>query len=238
MRDGVGMRARDNGERRRRTGRTRVRWLAVGLALALAGCSNHPTANNPLAPPTTTSPNPVETRFAGGQTTPVYSSPASASQNVAGSFDWSDPNGYRFHIAVSFGTPGIADPVAGASTGCAGSDAPPDTMNIPFTLTVTNLLPDRGSALPMLHQDLAGLPPNPHPAGASAAIFETDGGNCGGSLYSVAGFEQNANAVPAGSTVTLQGVIYAVPTPITGAMTFSSLYNSATTIASIPLPRS
>ena len=234
------MRAGHNGERRRRHGRTGARWLAVGLALALAlaGCSNHPTGTTLGAPPTTTSPTPADTQVASGQTMPVLSTPATVNQNVAGSFDWADPNGYRFHIAVSFGRPGIADPVTGGSTGCAGSDAPPDTMNVPFTLTVTNLLPDRGSSLPMLNQDLAGLAPNPHPAGASSAIFETDGGNCGGSLYTVAGFEQNANAVPAGSTVTLQGVVFAVPTPITGAMTFSSVYSSAVPVASIPLPGS
>jgi hypothetical protein len=90
----------------------------------------------------------------------------------------------------------------------------------------------------MLHQDLAGLTPNPHPAGADAFITETDGASCGNSLYGLAGQQQNANAVPAGSTVTLQGLVYAVPTPIAGAMTFSSVYNSFTTVASIPLPSS
>jgi hypothetical protein len=53
-----------------------------------------------------------------------------------------------------------------------------------------------------------------------------------GSLYEVAGRQQNANAVPAGRSVTLQGLVYAVPTPITGTMTISSVYNSAT----FPLP--
>jgi len=159
------------------------------------------------------------------------------SASIGSSFTWSDPNGYKFKVSISFGHAGISDPVAGAGTGCAGSDAPPDTTNIPFTLTITNLL-DRGSSLPLMNQNLVGLGPNPHPASASTAIFETDGSSCGGSLYSVAGREQNANAVPAGGTVTLHGVIYAaaIPIPHGAAMTFSSLYDSSTTVASIPLP--
>ena len=209
-----------------------VMAAALVLLTTLAGCSNtKPPGNQPAALSATRA-----AQLTAPPTTPLPAatpSDTSAAPGTAGqSFTWADPNGYRFKVTVSFGTPGIADPVAG----CAGSDAPPDTTNIPFTLTVENLLPDRGSSLPMLSQALTGLTANPHPAGASSAIILSDGGNCGDDLYGLAGRQQNANAVPAGSTVTLQGVVYAVPTPVAGAMTFTSLFDSSTAVATVSLP--
>ena len=216
-----------------------VTVASVAGLVALGGCSDTSPPDNPPAAAQQTAAAPLSTAaqptIAATVPTSEFVQPSdtpAAPAATGSSFTWADPNGYRFQITVSFGTPGIADPIAG----CAAGDAPPGTTNIPFTLTVTNLLPDRGSSLPMLNQALTGLTPKPNLAGADAFIVMTDGGNCGGSLYSLAGRQQNGNAVPAGSTITLQGLLYAVRTPIAGAMTFTSIYDSSTTVATIPLP--
>lgn len=222
---------------------SRKAWWATcvgGLAIAasVSACSSTGPATGPTVsatPPTaapTESASPVQTRFAGGQSSAIDDSPSSQGAGTGSGFDWSDPNGYRFHISVSFGTPGTADPIPN----CTGGDAPPDTVNIPFTMTVTNLLRDRATALPALKQDLAGTAPNPHPAGASASVSETDGTSCGSSLYEIQGQEQSSGAIAAGGSLAVQGIAYAVPTPVRGAMTFTSVFNSATPVASVPLP--
>ncbi|MFJ3777553.1 hypothetical protein ACIPX0_38265 [Streptomyces sp. NPDC090075] len=170
----------------------RLAYATVTAGLVITGCSSSGSSGSASTPP-------AETPSAAKTT-----AKAPAKAVVGQSFDYKDATGYRWRIAIQVGESGPTVHADNCTQG--GFDASPGRTNVAVTLTMTNLLKDRGEPVP------TGL--------------VLDAGNVDNTLIGPAdtgGFSCLANLdigrwFKPGETVALKGIIRNAPDPIGSAV--------------------
>ncbi|MFJ6901783.1 hypothetical protein [Streptomyces hokutonensis] len=167
------------------------RLITTGAAvasLALTGCTS-----NGITRSATAAPAPA--------TSPTMTPSKSPEKTVVGqSFDYQDATGYRWRITVAVGQSGPTIHADNCAQG--GFDASPGHTNVAVTLSITNLLKDRGEPVPTSLSLSAG-DPNDTLIGPDDA----SGFSCDAQLSIGRWFKP-------GETVAMSGIIRNVPDPI------------------------